>query len=1408
MEFEKIIYMINSGDVKQQFAALDNLFNSRLKGMADKKQVLIQLLSKETHPGVRYKARKILNKIDKLLIQNSTFIQDDNKEESKNLDLEFSDISREHHKNIESIKKVPEKLLTFSKSDKMFILKRINLSILKVPVRVLLDLLNLEKDNFIIATILKSIGIMGNSEQIIVIAPFLKDKDPRIRANSIEALCHIEDDIVYTHIVPLLRDLDNRVRGNAVKALKDIGSQNVFSCLDEMIKSGKEHYIQSAIYALNMISENDNNREIRLKLFRDAEQKLINLQQADLSFDLSDGDPIIDESGENIETGVLTDLVEFCGSYFMEHCYESLSYYHNLYVTEDIPEKRLISFKRVFEDNIPETERILLLYDHTAFGSGKKGMLLTDQKIYIFTDKEKKSLQYSDLKSVKFDGAGNLIFNGITVLSLNRLETEAKELLLGFLNRIITSDFNIYRIKNEYTDRLLFKKIKVFTRDYFHSFCAGAYRISEHFRFLDDINGPVFQNAIKTYVHGFRENESVIISFDDKSRGKKGFLLTDRYIYFSNGKNTGRFRFESIKSIEFILESGESILIINGKRLLHFLDIRSDIYDYINRYFLRLFKADLEIDNPNQNHVTGFDDLIGFTRNYFVSFGHGLNSIENTVYFGENISSKMMTWMMQEHSSLDLDAEKLLFVLTAGEKYKSQGIMLITSRNLYYSNTERKGSLSLSNIRGMNSSSDLIDQLVIVVNDFEVMRLDSSKKWFVELLCGYFEKIIKSELNITQHSNSNFLKLSKQEKIDFTRDYFNLIAFKSSSTPPDSLQILPEKQNKLRKNSNKFVSCSIPVEEEILLFHEERSFSGGRSYLILTDVHLHYRDNNITGKYPVSSICSLSINNDGKHMILSINSEKIATLSRYGNDFDKVIQTYFNKLIKGELITKRENNFKLLTVYPERIQQFSDTYFRIKYFGLQQISRILFIGNNIGTEILKKLKNSFYKSQDLKEELLLTIINDEQCSTGFVLTSSNLYYSSGDNRSRIPIQELSCIDLHVSDGRNIVMVINEYCFISLKNIYREELEMIQDYFNRILDANFDIDDTNVEVNKQIDKLNFEKISDFCEENFTGICFKRLCYGKYVINEKIQNLKIDYAPNLDTSKIILFYDDSLDFSGNPGFVLTDKDFYYSFHKHDKVYKGCMSLSEIKKISFNKDIKDFSSEILINNFPAGFLKNSELDELILMELLFEKFLTGSLKMEDHEMKTIDDLQKSIIDEKIMSKIDPLLDLKEKFIFTVAGLNTIYSHDNVLCTDSRLYIVGKNLFGFKEHTEHYQYEKITHISIKSGVKGKNASLTEKIIEDGINVICSLCGICDIQFIFEGKEFVISNIRKNDALQIIKVVKIMHMSHMMNHESSTPESMDIVKKMKDLKILLDEGIITESDYKESKNRILENLI
>lgn len=103
------------------------------------------------------------------------------------------------------------------------------------------------------ATLIEALGQLGTEQVLPVLVPWLRHRDPRLRANCVEAIGQLDSEVGLAYLIPHLRDPDNRARANAVLALRRSGRVNVFHTLEEMLRSGSPSMQDSATFCLGRL---------------------------------------------------------------------------------------------------------------------------------------------------------------------------------------------------------------------------------------------------------------------------------------------------------------------------------------------------------------------------------------------------------------------------------------------------------------------------------------------------------------------------------------------------------------------------------------------------------------------------------------------------------------------------------------------------------------------------------------------------------------------------------------------------------------------------------------------------------------------------------------------------------------------------------------------------------------------------------------------------------------------------------------------------------------------------------------------------------------------------------------------------------------------------------------------------
>ena len=119
-----------------------------------------------------------------------------------------------------------------------------------------LQVLRQEEDVFVISSLVKASGILGERTTISILQPYLGHKDGRVRANAVEGLEAIGDEMGWPLIVPLLNDEDHRVRANAARALIQFDEGEARQLVQSLIDSQKTKERATALYFLRTVKVN------------------------------------------------------------------------------------------------------------------------------------------------------------------------------------------------------------------------------------------------------------------------------------------------------------------------------------------------------------------------------------------------------------------------------------------------------------------------------------------------------------------------------------------------------------------------------------------------------------------------------------------------------------------------------------------------------------------------------------------------------------------------------------------------------------------------------------------------------------------------------------------------------------------------------------------------------------------------------------------------------------------------------------------------------------------------------------------------------------------------------------------------------------------------------------------------
>ncbi|KHF34530.1 hypothetical protein CM49_03138 [Paenibacillus sp. P1XP2] len=233
----------------------------------------------------------------------------------------------------------------------------------------------------------------------------------------------------------------------------------------------------------------------------------------------------------------------------------------------------------------------LIVYDNTAFGSGKDGCLLTNQRIFIKNMfSAPKSYLYDSISVIELKGVSKELFiNGFEVATTMLSSNDAKVKFCAMLNRI----------KNDLAKADIMIEGETSSGRNSHSYSEIAKSLLEKNILGKDLlrklflyekghkSEKKFQNACSTYAL-LESGEVPLLLFDDTAFGsaKQGLLLSSEAIYVRNTMSQGvRFRWNDIHTIELRGVLTKELFINNYKvdaTLLNSNELKTQFCELLN----------------------------------------------------------------------------------------------------------------------------------------------------------------------------------------------------------------------------------------------------------------------------------------------------------------------------------------------------------------------------------------------------------------------------------------------------------------------------------------------------------------------------------------------------------------------------------------------------------------------------------------------------------------------------------------------------------------------------------------------------------------------------------------------------------------------------------------------------------
>lgn len=221
------------------------------------------------------------------------------------------------------------------------------------------------------ASMIIGLGKFANPEDIVILVPFLKHEDARIRANTVEALAMIECEDSFRYIIGCMADEDNRVKTNVVKALQGIGGQSLFNLLKTMSQDEKLWTRASAAYAFYRIKSPQSLVLLAQMVLNDPAPEVRQRALEYIQAEKKEGNPAAAVVLENLEKSQSHD--EFVAALPEEHAEHSADQNLEQLLASEDAAKRYIALSRINSDEISGVAGILL----DAFNREQDAFLLS-----------------------------------------------------------------------------------------------------------------------------------------------------------------------------------------------------------------------------------------------------------------------------------------------------------------------------------------------------------------------------------------------------------------------------------------------------------------------------------------------------------------------------------------------------------------------------------------------------------------------------------------------------------------------------------------------------------------------------------------------------------------------------------------------------------------------------------------------------------------------------------------------------------------------------------------------------------------------------------------------------------------------------------------------------------------------
>ncbi len=259
MRKEELLKLLDSPNEEDRKQAIRKV--ALFASDADVKEKIIEVYKKETSVAVKYFARKIL---EKLGIDVKKIAQSERQVQLPALVTKLIQKAKSQDENeaVAAIKRladfkfpqVVDFLISLLNSEnrkiRVYAVQSLGLLRDKKALQPLINLVEVEQDNFVKATLVKALARLGGVDEIKYIVKYLDDEDPRVRANAVEALEIVNLPEIVKYLIPKLQDPEPRVRANVVRVLTKFGRDDVLEELEKMLLSNDDKKVRTAFFTI------------------------------------------------------------------------------------------------------------------------------------------------------------------------------------------------------------------------------------------------------------------------------------------------------------------------------------------------------------------------------------------------------------------------------------------------------------------------------------------------------------------------------------------------------------------------------------------------------------------------------------------------------------------------------------------------------------------------------------------------------------------------------------------------------------------------------------------------------------------------------------------------------------------------------------------------------------------------------------------------------------------------------------------------------------------------------------------------------------------------------------------------------------------------------------------------------